>query len=138
MRAISAILAVTLTFVGIAAVAVFVLGDTGVLVPPPETVAEELLHALQMKRYAQARPHLSDRLRPQVSAEDLRRLWTSIESRTGRVETVTAERGRTAGEAYGILGTRDGSFPVRLRFTLERGEWRLDELNSLEALASRL
>jgi hypothetical protein len=90
VRAISAILAVTLTFVGIAAVAV------------------------------------------------LRRLWTSIESRTGRVETVTAERGRAAGEAYGILGTRDGSFPVRLRSTLERGEWRLDELNSLEALASRL
>jgi hypothetical protein len=138
LRAIPAILGVMLAFLGIAAAAVFGLGDARVLVPPPEAVAEEFLRSLQTHRYPQARQDLDRGLREGVSGDELRDLWTRVERRVGHVRDVRGEKAGAPGEAHGILVTEDGEIRVTFRLSREHGEWHLSDFNALDALGSRL
>jgi hypothetical protein len=135
VKGIPGVLAIATVFLGIVWTAVFVLGDTGILVSPPESVAREFLRTLQTRRYEQGRQHLASTLRAQTTGDDLRRLRDRLQERLGTIENVDGEKGKAPDEADGILETTAGPVRVPLRFQREYGEWRIHDLAPLRSLA---
>jgi hypothetical protein len=131
MRSPAWVLAIVAGLLGIVAAAVLGGGDGRVLVSPPETVAEGFLHALQTRRYEQARQHLTFELRARTPHGELRSLHGAMEARWGRIEKVGGERAPVPDAAVGLLRASNGNARLTLLFRREHGEWRLRELNAL-------
>jgi len=137
MRAIAAIVALVMATLGLVAVVVFGLGDRRTFVSPPEAVVEDLVRALQCRRFRQSAKYFTRDARARVSPALLADVTARLESRIGRIEKVAAEDGWMAGddaEAVAVLGTdqRD-DVRVPLRLHREKGEWRVVGIEGLAA-----
>jgi hypothetical protein len=127
---VAANLALIVGCLGLIAVAVFGLGDTSVLVPPPEAAAESFLHQLATHRYARALPLLEDDTRRRVDASVLRRATEQLEGGSGRLDPVHGEAGAVVGpEATAAVRTSRGK--VRVRLVRQHGLWRVKEVEGL-------
>jgi hypothetical protein len=130
MKAVAANLALILGCLGLIALAVFGLGDTSVLVPPPEAAAESFLHQLATHRYARALPLLEEGTRTRVDASVLRRATEQLEGGRGRLDPVHGEPGVVVGsEATARVTTPRGE--VRVRLVRQHGLWRIKDLEGL-------
>jgi hypothetical protein len=132
MKSAPAILGLVAGFLGIVWSAVFALGDTRILVSPPEAVAEQFLRSLQTRRYEQARAHLASVARTQITGDDLRRLHRDLESRVGKIENVQGEKADNPNEAYCLLETRRGRVRVTLLFERANGDWHIRDVAALQ------
>ena len=137
MKSAPAVLVVVAVLLGIVWTAVFTLGDTGILVSPPEAVAEQFLRSLQTRRYEQARAQLASELKTRTAAGDLRRLHQDLETRVGRIEKVEGEKGAAPEEAHCRLETDRGQVRVTLPFERASGEWHVRDLTALRTVSSR-
>ena len=135
MKAAPAVLVVVAVLLGIVWTAVFPLGDTGILVSPPEAVAEQFFRSLQTRRYEQARAQLASELRTRTAADDLRRLHRDLETRVGRIEEVEGEKGAAPEEAHCRLKTERGRVRVTLPFERTSGEWHVRDLTALRTVS---
>jgi hypothetical protein len=136
MRSAPAILGLIAGFLGIVWTAVFALGDTGILVSPPEAVAEQFLRSLQTRRYEQARALLASEARTQITGDDLRRLHRDLESRVGKIENVQGQKSDAPNEAYCLLETRRGQVRVALPFERANGDWHIRDVAALQAVSN--
>lgn len=114
------------------------LGD-GVVVPPPEDAAAQMIGALGAKRYTGARGALSEALREEMDDAGLRSLALRIEASPagGIVNAHGVESQRQGGRAAAVVQVKLGSLrEVRLQLPMvrERGLWKVDSLAPLEAL----
>jgi hypothetical protein len=119
----------------VVAATVFGLGDRRTMVSPPEAVVEDLLRALECRRYPQALKYFTRSAREKVSADQLAEATRRLESRIGRIEDVKGEEGWLSGddaEATAVLRT-DKADEVRVPLRLRRdlGEWRLTGIEGL-------
>ena len=133
MSALGGVAAVMALAILLIAGVVFGLGDSTILVPPPESVAEGFVRELVTRRYERALPYLSEELRAQVSAEDLRKYTEPFKNRSGKILNVRGEPGRMAGdraEAYAIVEAKSGGV-MRFAFELTRqkGVWAISKLD---------
>jgi hypothetical protein len=116
---------------------VFGLGDTTVLVPPPEAMVEGFMRELVTKRYERTMPYLSQELRAEVRPETLKEVTDRLRQRAGEIRDVRGEKGWIQGdraEASARLKTELLDCPS-LKFILSRqdGIWLISDLSSLEA-----
>jgi len=135
----SVLLALAATLLLVAGI-VFGLHDTGVMVPPPESVCEGFVRALAGTRYERALPYLSDELRTTVSAGTLRDYSARLNDRLGDIIDIQGESGWEKGdsaEASVMLLSR--SVGVRtLRFPLSRGDGGLWAIAALDTTSPAL
>jgi hypothetical protein len=132
VKSAPAILGVVALCLAIVWTAVFVLGDTRILVSPPEAVAEQFFRSLQTRRYEQGRAQLAPDLRAKTTADDLRRLHDDLETRVGRIENVEAEKAAALDSAHCLLETERGRARVTLPFERTKGEWHIRDLDGLQ------
>lgn len=135
MRALAYVPLAIAAALALVAAAVFGLGDTRALVPPPESVVEGFVRELETGRYEQATGYLSAELQPGVTPGQLRDWTSQLLARTGDVIDVRGEPGWQTGlraEAYARLKTERAGEPA-LRFMLlrEDGVWKINGLASL-------
>ena len=114
-------------------------GVTAVIVPPPETEAEQFLRALKAQRYAAARNQLAQDLREQTRVEDLQAAVRALEQARGGIADARGEQSHEQGESARAtakvrLGDRQQE---ALEFALkkEHGLWRITSLDPLTRLA---
>jgi hypothetical protein len=136
MNALLGVVLTVLLTVGVAAAAVFGLGDRSVLTSPPELVVEDFMRKLETGRYVRAHGDLSDGLAQQVTPDSLRSLLRALESRVGAIVDVRGERlwmTNRAARAATTLETDRGQ-EVEVEFPLEwsSGEWSVADLRGLE------
>ena len=135
MRALLATLGLVAGALALVAAVVFGAGDARTFVSPPEAVAEDFVHALEMERYPQACKYLSSAARARIGPRDLEQATARLESRIGPIEDVRGEEGWTAGddaEALAVVRTRETeSATLRLRLRRERGVWRVMGIEGL-------
>ena len=130
MKTVALDLALILGCLGLIALAVFGLGDTSVLVPPPEAAAESFLHQLATHRYARALPLLEAGTRKRVDASVLRRATEQLEGGSGRLDPVHGEAGAVVGsQATAAVRTSRGKVHVRL--IRQHGLWRVKDVEGL-------
>jgi hypothetical protein len=130
MKRVAAGLALILGCLGLIALAVFGLGDTSVLVPPPEAAAESFLHQLATHRYARALPLLEEGTRKRVDASVLRRATEQLERGSGRLDPVHGEAGAVVGPEA-TAGVRTSRGKVRVRLVRQHGLWRVKQVEGL-------
>jgi ABC-type transporter MlaC component len=110
---------------------VFGLGDTHVLVSPPEAVAEGFMRSLTTRRYRQALPFLNDELQERVTPEALKAYAQRLEAEHGKIKDVKGEAGWMKGdraEAHAVLQTDQGKevkHPIRLERS--EGAWSVSD-----------
>ena len=114
--------------------AVTVLGDRGVLVPPPEMVVEEFVRDVSLKRWGPARTYLTETLRARLTVDSLRVLLARLEQGAGRVKQVHGRpifATEAAAEAAAEVTTSSGG-RVMLRFPMSRehGLWKIFRLDA--------
>lgn len=122
MKALFLVLGVTAAGLGISAVAVGPGGDSTILVPPPEMVAESLLLQVQARRYDRAVQYTGE---SSGISETAVRAWAED---LGRIEHVEGEGAEIVGNrATAIVTVRTERGEIRPSFSLERraGEWRI-------------
>jgi len=110
--------------VGGSALAVELLGDRELVVPPPEAVAEGFVREVITGRYSRANDYLSTP-RPE---DDLRALEQLIEARTGdpsEVEAETVSRNETQALVNVRVSGGKGSEAMALALTFEE-EWKIE------------
>lgn len=119
---------------GCIGVAVYAFGDRSTFVPPPESVAEELVKGVVAHRYGPAATHLSDSARQTITPAALDRMNGRIEAQLGRVLQVRGEpvsvdgsQGRAAVVVEGTAG-RSLRIGVELSFTGSR-VWKVDRIH---------
>src|SRR5687768_15330947 len=103
-------------------------GDSDVLVPPPEAVAEGFLRAIETERFSQALPYLDEELRNRVGEHYLRQLLTALERQHGKIEDVRGDRSTVRGdeaEAEVSVRTAAGETPLRLQLRREKHLWKI-------------
>ena len=112
-------------------------GITAVIVPPPETVGEDLLRALAAHRYEGARQVISSELQ-QVTEEDLGHLMQRIEAAHRGIEQVHGESStqqQQTATAQIIVQFSDGSQQtIELPLQQKYGLWKVTSLEALNAL----
>ena len=110
---------------------VFGLGDTHVLVSPPEAVAEGFMRSLTSHRYRQALPFLSDDLQERVTPEALKAYTHRLEAKHGKIKDVKGKAGWVKGdraEAQAVLQSERGKevkHPIRLERS--EGAWSVSD-----------
>ena len=136
MNGLWKVVAVLIASLLLIAGAVFGLGDRGVLVSPPEAVAENFMRALSTGRYDMALPYLSDGLARTTDAASLKAYKDRLEAKTGAIEEVKGENGRILGEqavADAVLKTeRAGEVTVPLRMERSEGEWTIRHIGEIQ------
>lgn len=136
MKALAYVPLAVAAALALVAAAVFGLGDTRTLVPPPEAVVENFVRELETERYDRATSYLSRELQQGVGSGQLREWTTKLMERTGEVLDVRGEPGwQTAvnAEAYARLKTeREGEPALRFTLTREEGVWKVNGLTSLK------
>jgi hypothetical protein len=106
-------------------------GDTAILVPPPEAVAEGFVRQVVAGRYEGATALLSAEAAAEVDHDRLERLRRNLEADTGVVVGVTARPDRVDPDharATALVHGRDGLVPVWLSMSLQKGLWRIDAI----------
>jgi hypothetical protein len=105
---------------------VFGLGDDELLVPPPESVAQEFVRAMGLGQIGTARRMLSRDAERGTSNDEVRRISTAFRSRIGRVDdvqgTVEQRRRDTTLVRARVEGERANMEPV-LALVREFGAW---------------
>jgi hypothetical protein len=113
--------------------ALYGLGDRSVLVPPPETVAEEFLRALALHRWEPARERLTEALASRMDADSLRGFLAGLEARVGTIDDVRGvpcfTSGDTAEAMAAILSGSGERAELRLTLALEHRLWRIARLD---------
>ena len=111
--------------------------DQGILVSPPEAVAEDFFHKLARHRYVRAHADLDDQLASRTSVAELRRLTESLEKELGGIEDAKGKVARMEGDvadAEVLLKTRRaGDKRVKLKLSRSEGSWSISGLGALSA-----
>ena len=111
---------------------VYRLGDRGILVPPPETAAEEFVKKLTTGRFAPARSHLAESLVGRVTTDSLRSIAVGLQARAGEITKVESELGAATGDTSRALVTLVGAGRHTLELDLplvwERGTWKVADV----------
>ena len=136
MRALLGPALVIALALGIAAGALFGLGDRSVLASPPESAVEDFVRKLVTKRYVRAHADLSDDVAKRVTADSLRSLLLALESRVGAIVGVQGERlwiTDAAARAAAVLTTdREREIAVEFPLVWSSGEWAVADVGGLE------
>jgi hypothetical protein len=106
-------------------------GDTAILVPPPEAVAEGFVRQVVAGRYEGARALLSAEAAAEVDRDRLEQLRRNLEAGAGVVVGVTARPDgvdQDHARATALVDGRDGLVPVWLSMSLHRGLWKIDAI----------
>ena len=106
-------------------------GDAGVMVPPPESVAESFFRQVETGRYSRAKPFLARELADSTPDGELERLLRELERRAGRIEKIHGDSarhdGRGATAFMTIAGSRD-TVELELRLRREQRVWKIGAL----------
>ena len=135
MRPVGPVLVVVLAALAISAAVSLALGDRETFVPSPDAEAESFGRALAMGRGDRARTHLSEDLRRERTADELRAWGRRISSGPGTAWDVRAETDWMAGDRSSATVTcrgRDGERRLRLDLRREGGLWRVAGLAPTE------
>lgn len=129
MKELALLAATVAAAVGIAAGAVFGLGDRALMVSPPEAVAEEFMRELATRRYDIARERLAEGARERGTADALRALFEPVRERIGPINTIDAaplsDPGRGDTQAWSraeVRGDR-GAATFTIALSREKGLW---------------
>jgi hypothetical protein len=139
-RALRPVLVVVaiLAAVMLAIYAAVALDNASLIVPPPETTAEQLISALGAHRYEGAMNQLSQELKQQVKEDDLHALVESIESSRQGIQDAheqgAHEQGQSATASI-IIKLGDGQEQtVDLPLQKENGLWKVTSIEALRSL----
>ena len=127
MKAALLVIAVTVAALAFVGAVVGPGGDSTILVPPPEAVAESFMHQVQAGRYERAVQYLDpssgvSEATIRISAEALTRSRGDIELLEGEQSQITGDKATAI-----VKLTMRGGAVVRPSFSLVRrsGEWRI-------------
>ncbi len=114
------------------------MGGNDVVVPPPEQPAIDFVQALKAHRFEGARLELSERERDRIRTEQLRTYVDQLAHRGLTIVSIAgSEQSRTGNEAVVDVDIDFASTTktVTLLMRREHGEWRIDSIDPLLALA---
>ena len=129
MRGTLLVIAVTLAALGFTSVVVVWGRDSAVLVPPPESVAEQFVRQLATRRYDRALQYVDED--SHMSLATVRAAAEALHERVGAINVVEGRPGYIAGErasATAALLTEDAG-EITEAFTMVRrnGLWKIVE-----------
>lgn len=111
---------------------------TAFVIPPPDSVGEELVRALHARRFSAAHRELAEGPRVQLREADLRGLVDALEAAGRGLEDAHGQGFDRQGEqaiAHMAVKTKDGQErPIDLPLVKEQGEWKVASLEPLRAL----
>jgi hypothetical protein len=122
VRLLSSLAAIAV-LIGISALAIGRFDDRETFVPPPDAVAEGFVRELMTKRWARARPYLTEPL----PDDELRAMQESLEERVGQPIEIEAEllsRDDRTALANVRLSSAKGSAAVAYELRFEE-EWKV-------------
>ena len=122
VRLLSVVAAIAL-LIGISALAVERFDDRETFVPPPDAVAEGFVRELLAKRWARARPYLTEPL----GDEELRAMQEALEARVGEpteIEAKTISHDDRNALANVRLSSKQGSEAIAYELRFE-AEWKI-------------
>jgi hypothetical protein len=125
-------LAVLVCIAGVSGV-ISATNDAHILVPPPETVGEGFLRAIETRRFSQALPYLDEKLRKSVDVDAMQDLLIRLEQQHGKIEDVRGEQSEVRGDEAGAevtIRTEAGEVPLHLHLRREKHLWKISALPS--------
>ena len=128
MKDIASVVLVIAAGLAVAAFAVYAAGDKSVLVPPPDATAENFVRELGMGRYDVVLHHLSDDVRRQVGASELRASFEPLRALTGRPDQVVTHRPATYGDHARVLTLYQGrraTAALYVDLVRQHGMWKI-------------
>lgn len=132
MRSFLSVLGAMVVTLALLAGVVLGLGDSSVMVPPPESVAEGFARELETGRFARALPYLSTELEARVGEEELRAASEQLRARAGEVLDVKGEpvsqHGGSATARVTLKTRNNGEISFDLHLTREKGLWTIADL----------
>ena len=132
-RTLSVTLAAVTTLVLLAG-AVFWAGDRETVVPPPESVGEQLFRQLHAHRAVRTGQLLANSVKSEWPPQRLRDWWERVEQQVGGVRQIAGDRNvidRDRAEAWVEVRGRTASIVLRLRMKRERGVWVIAKLPAI-------
>ena len=126
MKDLAIAVGLVIVSLGVVAGAVFGLGDSAILVSPPEGVAQEFIRAVSLGQTGAASEILSRDARGRTPSAELQRISKDFRARIGRLEDVRGTVARkvrdTAIVRAHVQGERGNAEPS-LVLVRESGEW---------------
>jgi hypothetical protein len=138
MKPIPGVILVAAVSLGIAAAAVTA-GDVNVLVPTPETVAENYVRQLDAKRYKPAHSLLAEETRATNAVASLRDVALALQSTFGPIDTIKGVGETYAGNEAAALVEVSGKHKtgiVHVPLRREKGVWRVAKATLIDEAGS--
>lgn len=113
-------------------------GGNDVVVPPPEQPAIDFVQALKAHRFEGARLELSESERARIDTERLRTFVDALERQDLTITSIDGDEQSRTGDSAIVdvdIHFATSAVTVTLPMRREQGEWRIDSIAPLLALA---